>query len=136
MAGVTTPEFVAACAEAGILGSIGAGYLSAADTRKFIREVKALTEKPFAVNLFIPELTEPNDIQLEQAFTALEPIRNELGISSEIPKHSTTEFDEQVQVLIEENIKICSFTFGLPEEENRPINETSWYIFNRNSNNS
>ncbi len=56
MAGVTTPEFVAACAEAGVLGSIGAGYLSAIDTRKFIREVKALTEKPFAVNLFIPEL--------------------------------------------------------------------------------
>ncbi|MBO1915462.1 nitronate monooxygenase, partial [Microvirga sp. 3-52] len=46
MAGVTTPEFVAACAEAGALGSIGAGYLSAAATRKFIREVKALTEKP------------------------------------------------------------------------------------------
>ena len=29
MAGVTTPEFVAAAAEAGVLGSIGAGYLSA-----------------------------------------------------------------------------------------------------------
>ena len=26
MAGVTTPEFVAASAEAGVLGSIGAGY--------------------------------------------------------------------------------------------------------------
>ena len=46
MAGVTTPEFVAACSEAGVLGSIGAGYLSAADTRKFIQEVKASTEKP------------------------------------------------------------------------------------------
>ena len=118
MAGVTTPEFVATCAEAGILGSIGAGYLSAADTRKFIREVKALTEKPFAVNLFIPESMEPNEKQLEDAFNALEPIRKELGISSEIPKNSTTEFDEQVQVLIEENIKVCSFTFGLPDEEN------------------
>jgi len=29
MAGVTTPEFVAAAAESGVLGSIGAGYLSA-----------------------------------------------------------------------------------------------------------
>ena len=117
MAGVTTPEFVAACAEAGVLGSIGAGYLSAADTRKFIREVKALTEKPFSVNLFIPESTESNEKQLEEAYHALEPIRNELGISSEIPKRSITEFDDQVQVLIEENIKICSFTFGLPDEK-------------------
>ena len=55
MAGVTTPEFVAASAEAGILGSIGAGYLSAEETRQFIREVKERTEKPFAVNLFVPE---------------------------------------------------------------------------------
>ena len=117
MAGVTTPEFVETCAEAGVLGAIGAGYLSADDTRKFIREVKALTEEPFAVNLFIPELIEPNEKQLEDAFNALEPIRHELGISSEIPKLLTTEFDEQVQVLIEEKIKICSFTFGLPEEE-------------------
>ena len=117
MAGVTTPEFVAACSEAGVLGSIGAGYLSSVDTRKVIREVKALTEKQFAVNLFIPESTERSEIHLEDAFEALEPIRNELGISSEIPKLSTTEFSEQVQVLIEENIKICSFTFGLPEEE-------------------
>ena len=55
MAGVTTPEFVAASAEAGILGSIGAGYLSAEETRQFIREVKRQTRKPFAVNLFVPE---------------------------------------------------------------------------------
>jgi nitronate monooxygenase len=116
MAGVTTPEFVAACAEAGILGSIGAGYLSAADTRKIIQEVKALTEKPFSVNLFIPESTKSSEKQLEDAFNTLEPIRNELGISSDRPKHSS-EFDGQIQVLIEENIKICSFTFGLPNEE-------------------
>ncbi|MER2088151.1 MAG: nitronate monooxygenase [Sporosarcina sp.] len=55
MAGVTTSEFVAASAETAILGSIGAGYLSAEETRKFMREVKSLTEKPFAVNLFVPE---------------------------------------------------------------------------------
>ena len=129
MAGVTTPEFVAACAEAGVLGSIGAGYLSAIDTRKFIREVKALTEKPFAVNLFIPESTELNEIQLEDAFNALEPIRNELGISPEMPKRSTAEFDEQIQVLIEENIKICSFTFGLPDDRSiRILKDNGVYL--------
>jgi nitronate monooxygenase len=117
MAGVTTPEFVEACANAGILGSVGAGYLSAADTREIIQEVKTLTEKPFSLNLFIPEKTEVNENQIEDAYNALEPIRNELGISSDRPKHSISEFDDQIQVLIEENIKICSFTFGLPDED-------------------
>ena len=63
MAGVTTPEFVAASAEMGVLGSIGAGYLSAEGTRKFIREVKKRTEKPFAVNLFVPEKVRMDESQ-------------------------------------------------------------------------
>jgi nitronate monooxygenase len=129
MAGVTTPEFVAACANAGILGSVGAGYLSAADTREIIQEVKTLTEKPFSVNLFVPESTEANEKQLEDAYHALEPIRNELGISSDRPKLSISEFDDQIQVLIEENIKICSFTFGLPDEETvHLMNEKGVYL--------
>ena len=74
MAGVTTPEFVAAAAEAGVLGSIGAGYLSGEATREFIREVKKLTDKPFAVNLFVPEQTEMDQEQLRQAYLALQPV--------------------------------------------------------------
>lgn len=40
MAGVTTPQLVIASCEAGILGSIGAGYLDGAATREFIQAVK------------------------------------------------------------------------------------------------
>lgn len=117
MAGVTTPEFVAASAEAGILGSIGAGYLSAEQTREFIREVNRLTEQPFAVNLFIPEQVEMNEELLRQANEALQPIRHELGIMNDDITLSEPEFDGQIQVLIEEGVKICSFTFGLPDWE-------------------
>ena len=117
MAGVTTPEFVAAAAEAGILGSIGAGYLSAEQTRKFIREVKELTEKPFAVNLFIPEQVEMNEEVLRQANAALQPVRDELGITGAAVALSETEFHKQIQVIVEENVEICSFTFGLPHQE-------------------
>lgn len=117
MAGVTTPEFVSASAEAGTLGSIGAGYLSAEQTREFIREVNTLTEQPFAVNLFIPEQVEMNKEVLRQANEALQPIRHELGIMNDDVTLSEPEFDGQIQVLIEEGVKICSFTFGLPDWE-------------------
>ena len=117
MAGVTTPEFVAASAEAGILGSIGAGYLSAEETRKFILEVKSLTGKPFAVNLFVPDKVEPSEEQLQRAYEALKPIGNELGMSSWNTPFSKFDFEGQVQALIEEGVKICSFTFGLPDEK-------------------
>lgn len=117
MAGVTTPEFVATSAEAGILGSIGAGYLSAEETRNFIREVKSLTMKPFAVNLFVPETVNPSQEQLRGAYEALQPIGKELGIPQWNTPFSKTEFEGQVQVLIEEGVKVCSFTFGLPDEK-------------------
>lgn len=116
MAGVTTPDFVAAAAEAGVLGSIGAGYLSAEATRDFIREVKKLTDKPFAVNLFVPENFEMDQEQLRQAYLALQPIGKKLGMPFWKAPLSEPSFDEQVDVIIEEGVGICSFTFGLPDE--------------------
>jgi nitronate monooxygenase len=44
--GATTAELVAAVSNAGGLGSLGAGYLSAEDTRKTIKNIRQLTERP------------------------------------------------------------------------------------------
>lgn len=117
MAGATSPRFVAACCEAGVLGSIGAGYLNGDETRDFIREVKNLTRKPFSVNLFVPE--EPQiDIQvLQEARLALQPIYEELGIEGVSKVISKDIFSEQVQAVIDEKVPICSFTFGIPNQE-------------------
>ena len=117
MAGVTTPEFVATSAEAGVLGSIGAGYLSANETRQFIRDVKERTKKSFAVNLFVPERVEVDPLYLRQAYEALQPIGKQLSLPFWEAPLSESEFDRQVQVVVEEGVKICSFTFGLPDEK-------------------
>lgn len=117
MAGVTTPEFVAASMEAGVLGSIGAGYLSADETRRFIRQVKERTEKSFAVNLFVPEQVEMDPLYLRQAYEALQPIGKQLGLPFWEAPLSESEFDGQVHVVIDEGVKICSFTFGLPDKK-------------------
>lgn len=117
MAGITTPKFVAASAEAGVLGSIGAGYLSAEQTQSFIREVQGLTDQPFAVNLFIPEQIEENAEVLQEAKKALQPIRDELSMLENERVLSESEYHEQIEVVIEEHVEICSFTFGLPNQE-------------------
>ncbi|MGE7911672.1 NAD(P)H-dependent flavin oxidoreductase [Lysinibacillus xylanilyticus] len=117
MAGVTTPKFVAACAQEGILGSIGAGYLDGEQTKNFIQEVKKLTKKPFAVNLFVQE--EPRiDIEvLQKARMALQPFYDELGLSPVQSVTSKEVFEEQVQAVLDENVAICSFTFGIPSAD-------------------
>lgn len=117
MAGVTTPEFVAACAKVGILGSIGAGYLSAEDTRVAIQKVKSLTVRPFSVNLFVPDNTPFDQEQLRLAYLALQPIGEQLGMPFWKVPLSEPDFHGQVEVVIEEKPAVCSFTFGIPDEE-------------------
>lgn len=117
MAGITSPKLVAASAQAGIVGAIGAGYLNGEDTRGFIREVKRLTDCPFMVNLFVPEEIAMNESVTEQAVSALEPISQSLGLKKVEYQYSEPKFNEQVEVIIEEKVTICSFTFGLPCKE-------------------
>jgi enoyl-[acyl-carrier protein] reductase II len=54
----TSPSLVAAVAEAGGLGSIGALFASADQIREQIERVRELTERPFAVNHVVPVLDE------------------------------------------------------------------------------
>jgi len=53
MPGVSTPEMAAVVSNEGGLGSFAFGGLSPDITRTLIRKTKSLTDKPFAVNLFI-----------------------------------------------------------------------------------
>jgi nitronate monooxygenase len=69
------------------------------------------------VNLFVPEDVQPTEEQLQQAEEALRPIRDELEIFSTTSQFAKHEFEGQIQVLIEEGVKVCSFTFGLPDEK-------------------
>ncbi|MEG0473212.1 MAG: nitronate monooxygenase [Solibacillus sp.] len=116
MAGVTSPKFVAACCDAGILGSIGAGYLNGAETKEFIQQVKALTDKRFCVNLFVQEEPKIDITVLQDARVALQPFYEKLGVSNTQRVISTEVFDGQVQAVIDEEVSICSFTFGIPSE--------------------
>lgn len=114
MAGVTTPQLVIASCEAGILGSIGAGYLNGEETRAFIQAVKQGTDKPFSVNLFVQEEPKIDVFVLQEARVALQPIYDELNIPPVQTVVSDDVYSAQLQVVIDENVPICSFTFGLP----------------------
>lgn len=117
MAGVTSPSFVAACCEAGVLGFIGAGYLDGQETQTFIQDVKKLTNKVFGVNLFVQEEPMIDIHVLHEARMALQPIYDELGIQS-IPTVVSKElFEGQIQAIVDENVSVVSFTFGLPSED-------------------
>lgn len=117
--GITTPELVAAVSNSGSLGSLGAGYMSPKQMRESIQNIKLLTDKPFGVNLFIPENPEVSKEKINKANEWLQPFREELNLQEnlEVEKPNAFVFEEQIQIIIEEKVPVCSFTFGLPTKE-------------------
>lgn len=114
MAGVTTPEMVVASCKAGILGSIAAGYLSVEETSSFIRTVKKQTKNPFMVNLFVYESPPLVEHQIIIAKQALIDAKVDDFVKRDELNLSMPNLQEQIDVVIEENVAICSFTFGIP----------------------
>jgi nitronate monooxygenase len=114
--GPTTPELVAAVAEAGALGTVAGAMSSPAELRTTIRDVRARTKRPFAVNLFAPlPPPEPDDVVVAAVQRFLAPHRQRLGLPErEPPKPRGWPFDEQLAVVIEERVPIVSFAFGIP----------------------
>lgn len=52
--GPSTPQLAAAVSEAGGLGFLASGYLTAEQTREQITAARELTSKPLGVNVFVP----------------------------------------------------------------------------------
>jgi nitronate monooxygenase len=113
--GPTTPGLVAAVSNAGGLGSLGAAYLAPEKLREGVREIRALTEGPFGINLFVTSPFEADPGRIRRANALLEPYRDELGVEPPGEVASFEEsFEDQLEVVLEERVPVFSFTFGVP----------------------
>lgn len=114
--GPSTPELAAAVSRAGGLGSLGVAYLAPAAIRAEIAKLRSLTDRPFAVNLFVPEPAAPDRARVAEVQKWLAPYRAELGIA-EPPVPSSIPFAEQLAEVVAARVPIASFTFGVPSPE-------------------
>ncbi|MDQ3292511.1 MAG: nitronate monooxygenase [Bacteroidota bacterium] len=115
MLGVTTSAMVAAVSNAGGLGSLPVGGLSPDQTLSLIQQTKSLTNKPFAVNLFVHQIPPMNRTQVEPMVQFLEKLCAQHQISYPKPNLDTLtlySYQEQIAILLDENIPVVSFTFG------------------------
>lgn len=112
--GPTTPRLVAAVSNAGGLGSVAGGYLSAEQLAAEIQPVRRLTDRPFAVNVFAPTDTRVPLQQIQHAHRVLEPFRRELGLHgpADHMAASPPSFDDHLDVLMDARPPVVSFTFG------------------------
>jgi len=121
MAGVSTPEMAAAVSNAGGLGGIAVGATDAAGAAAMITAVRALTDRPFNVNVFVHETPVADAVREAAWLAALSPLFAEFD--AEPPPGLKTIYrsfadDAAMQaLLVEAAPPVVSFHFGLPRAE-------------------
>lgn len=121
MAGVSTPAMAAAVANAGALGSLGVGAMTADAARIAIAETRARTSRSFNVNVFCHRPAHRDGV-LEHAW--IDRFAPELARFGAAPPMELAEIytsfvadDEMLALLLEVRPKVVSFHFGIPAPE-------------------
>ncbi len=117
--GLSTARLTSIVSNMGGLGSFGAHHLPAEGIGKIAAEIRALTARPFALNLWVSdhdagaEVFEPE--MFERAWRLFAPYFAELGLDKpEPPQHFHHRFAAQIEALIEARPPAFSFVFGIP----------------------
>ena len=114
--GPSTPELAAAVSNAGGLGFLASGYLSAAELADRRRRLNELTGRPYGVNLFVPGPA--GDVGRVRQFAAeIESDVSGAGARMGEPRHDDDDWDAKVGHLMDTPADVVSFTFGIPGED-------------------
>ena len=120
--GITTPGLISETSNCGGLGNLGAGYMNPEEIKEAIKQIKTLTDKPFGVNLFIPNMSEANSDEkdLTEMKKTLSKYEKELGIDEPIissVKNYKILYEHQIEEVLSGKVPVVSFTFGIPDKE-------------------
>ncbi|MXQ50862.1 hypothetical protein GQ671_06220 [Salinicoccus hispanicus] len=120
--GITTTRLVSAVSKAGGLGMIGAGGIAPEELRKMIRKLKKKNIRSFGANLFVPWKFKVTEQGISEAYEALKPFYEKFNLDQEalVPvsyEEVENKFNEQIEVIIEEQVPVCSFIFGIPSHQ-------------------
>jgi len=118
----STVALAAVVSNGGGLGSFGAQAYGAHDIRRIISELRAATDRPFNINLWVSDRDLHDPARLAADFatqtTALRPWHDELGIQPPAFSEDAGEiFERQVEAVIDARPPVFSFVFGIPSAE-------------------
>lgn len=115
--GASCPPLAAAVCEAGGLGFLAGGYKTADGMYQEIKRLRALTRRPFGVNLFMPQTgyVDPAEIETYRGQLAGEANWYEVSLAEEdIIGTSDDGYEAKLAILVEDPVPVVSFTFGCP----------------------
>ncbi|WP_340647076.1 nitronate monooxygenase [Phenylobacterium sp.] len=114
MVGASSPEMAVAVSKAGGLGALGAGGLAPADIEPAVAALRAATDRPFGVNLFINPAARPGAEVVDGALERLAPWYAEIGADlPAAPNDFAPGFEGQFAALVRAAPAVASFTFSI-----------------------
>src|SRR5205807_6994406 len=119
LGGLSSQGLTAAVSNFGGLGSFGAHGLAPEAIKDVIAQIRSLTAKPFAMNLWVSMEDEGARTSDESAFNrSLAPLAAQLA-ALEAPRpvykpYSPKRFEDQARVLLDAQVPAFSFIYGIP----------------------
>jgi nitronate monooxygenase len=113
--GPSTTALVAAVSGAGGFAFVAGGYTSAVELESSLRAVRARTERPIGVNVFVPGAPTGDPSGLASYARELEPEAARLGVDLGAPTWDDDDWDAKLDVVAGAGPAVCSFAFGCPE---------------------
>src|SRR5580704_8284795 len=122
LGGLSSQKLTAAVSNFGGLGSFGAHGLMPEAIKDVIAQIRALTSKPFAMNLWVSMEDEGARRSDETAFSrSLAPLAVHLAaLGAPRPKYEPypwIRFEDQARILLDERVPVFSFIYGIPPRE-------------------
>ena len=115
--GPSTPALAAAVTEAGGVGFLAGGYLSAGRVADDIAATRALTTGPIGVNLFVPQPSMATSADLERYREAVTPFAERYGAEPGSFRDDDDGWTDKLDVITDTAPEVVSFTFGCPEAD-------------------
>jgi nitronate monooxygenase len=112
--GPSTPELAIAVCRAGGLGFLAAGYKRAGAVGEEIRAVRATTDAPFGVNLFVPSPEPADRDAVNEYVRRIAPEAERQGAELGEPKFDDDDWEAKLDLVCAERPAVVSFTFGCP----------------------
>src|SRR5216683_1214464 len=122
LGGLRSQKLTAAVSNFGGLGSFAAHSLTPGAIKDVIAEIRSLTSKPFAMNLWVSMEDEGARTSDENAFNrSLAPLAPHIAALGAPPPeykpYPWIRFEDQVRVLLDEKVPVFSFIYGIPPQE-------------------
>ncbi|MCV7301375.1 nitronate monooxygenase [Mycobacterium barrassiae] len=115
--GPSTPELAAAGTDAGGLGFVPAGYLTADAFAERVTKARQLTTGPVGANLFVPQPSAGTPTEIAAYAAALAPEAERYGVALGDPRFDDDAWAAKLDVLLDLRPAVASFTFGMPSAD-------------------